>query len=465
MSTLSTRLFASFCHNAETLHLAMAHNFRPEYFQHPDYEAAFAALNAYPGNPQQAIKSYREKLTEGAVWELANANRKDSLGIEAIEGAVENLRIAHMDGLTSQAGSDIIKESVGGKGLAALSRWFQVLVTGITKGVGSMQAAREAALKDMHDVIAGKTGAVIPGLEEFGSLKPGEMMTLAARPSHGKTSYTIYLAVCNALAGRPTIYVTTEMSSSEVLMLAAIILQHFDGKDEDHMFSKTLIDQGYEFAFNSMTKQREPVFALKDKPEIVQEYTDYIDRILALPFLIVDGSSRPANTVEVEAAVASFKALHKDNPKEPLVIIDFLQQISLPSSKGGYMKKDDAYWSDLAYAIKQIALIHHVCIIVVAALSRATDSRTNPRPQESDIRSMGALEYAANRIYLLYNRSKQFPGEQTVPKNMMEVIVAKNRKGEVGAMFITFVGRVGFFRKANDAEKETYSEYFTTGGK
>jgi len=464
MSTLSTRLFASFCHNAETLHLAMAHNFRPEYFQHPDYEAAFAALNAYPGNAPTAIRTYRDKLTDGAIWELTSANRKDILGIEAIEGAVENLRISHLDTLTSTAGSEIVKASSGGKGLAAISKWFQELVSGIVSGSSSMQGARDATLKDLEEVLSGKDGAILPCMEEFGSIKPGEMVVIGARPSHGKTSYSVFTALTNAIKGRPTIIFTTEMSNAEVLQQLAILLQFFDRIDEDHMYSKTLIDQGAEYFYSAVNRQREKQFDLASRPDIIKSYKEAIDRVLTLPLLIIDGSTRPANTIEIEASVAAFKALHKENPKEPLVIIDFLQQVSLPL-RSGYAKKDDAYWSDLAYAIKQLALTHLVPTVVIAALSRATDGRTNPRPQESDIRSMGALEYAANRIYLMYNRAKQFPGDDNVPRNLMEIIVTKNRKGETGSKMLTFIGRVGFFRKATESEKEEYSQYFTTGGK
>jgi replicative DNA helicase len=82
-------------------------------------------------------------------------------------------------------------------------------------------------------------------------------------------------------------------------------------------------------------------------------------------------------------------------------------------------------------------------IFVVSQLSRAVEKRDNKRPLLSDLRDSGTLEQDANKVIFLYRDSyyqkKEEPfniGEDKLDKT--EVIVAKNRNGAVGTVFLGF---------------------------
>ena len=80
-----------------------------------------------------------------------------------------------------------------------------------------------------------------------------------------------------------------------------------------------------------------------------------------------------------------------------------------------------------------------VPIVVLSQLSRAPESRSDHRPQLSDLRESGALEQDADVVILLYredayNRDPNHPDAGTA-----ELILAKQRNGPTGLVRLAFL--------------------------
>lgn len=111
-----------------------------------------------------------------------------------------------------------------------------------------------------------------------------------------------------------------------------------------------------------------------------------------------------------------------------LVIIDYIQLMS----GGGRSDSRQQEISDISRAIKGLARELNVPIIALSQLNRAVESRADHRPMLSDIRESGAIEQDADVIMFLYRDDYYNP--ETEEKNIAEVIVAKQRNGPTGTV-------------------------------
>ena len=81
-------------------------------------------------------------------------------------------------------------------------------------------------------------------------------------------------------------------------------------------------------------------------------------------------------------------------------------------------------------------------IVALSQLSRAPETRSDHRPQLSDLRESGALEQDADVVMFIY-REEQYrdaDGNRTrTPKATAEIIIGKQRNGPVGTAKLAFI--------------------------
>ena len=97
-----------------------------------------------------------------------------------------------------------------------------------------------------------------------------------------------------------------------------------------------------------------------------------------------------------------------------------------------------------AERLKQMAKELNVVVIALSQLSRAVESRQDKRPMLSDLRDSGQIEQDSDVISFLYR--DDYYDQRSEQKNIIEIIIAKQRNGPIGTVHLAFHKEFGRFR-------------------
>lgn len=257
-------------------------------------------------------------------------------------------------------------------------------------------------------------------------LQPTELIILAARPAMGKTSFALSLAQNAAIAGGwPCIVFSLEMSSTQLA--------------ERLLCSEARVDSS---ALRRGQLQRQDMTNL----------TYAANTLSKAPILIDD---TPALSIrELRSRARRFRSNKElfDGPhgkkKTGLIVVDYLQLMrgSAQAAKGSREQEI----SEISRGLKSLAKELDCPVMALSQLNRSLESRTDKRPQLSDLRESGAIEQDADLILFIY-RDVVYNKESEVP-NIAEVILGKNRHGAIGTVETHFEGR--FTRFENLSKRE-----------
>jgi replicative DNA helicase len=133
--------------------------------------------------------------------------------------------------------------------------------------------------------------------------------------------------------------------------------------------------------------------------------------------------------MELRAKARRLKAHHDIK----LIILDYMQLMRGSS----YSESRQQEISEISRSLKALARELNVPVIAISQLSRAVESRTDHRPQLSDLRESGAIEQDADVVVLILREEYYNPTPDN--QGIAEIIIAKQRNGPVGSVKLAFI--------------------------
>ena len=233
-------------------------------------------------------------------------------------------------------------------------------------------------------------------------LQPSDLILVAARPSMGKTAFTLNIASHVAIREKKAVaFFSLEMSKEQLV--------------QRMLCSEATIDS-----------QRLRIGELEER-----DWTKLIsaaDRLSSAPIYIDD---TPGITVmEMRSKARRLKIEHDLQ----LIIIDYLQLMQGSSNKGGDNRQQEI--SEISRSLKALARELNLPVIALSQLSRSVESRQIKKPMLSDLRESGSLEQDADIVSFLYREDYYNP--ETENKNITDIIIAKHRNGPVDTVQLFF---------------------------
>jgi replicative DNA helicase len=254
--------------------------------------------------------------------------------------------------------------------------------------------------------------------------QPGNLIILAARPSQGKTALALDMARLVASRGSKVAFCSLEMSERELLMR---LLCSAGKLDSYKLRQKRLSDKKDNSGKNDWDRLKESMAAL-DKMSI------FIDDTSALT---------------ISELTAKIKGIKMEQKGLDLVIIDYLQLLDGELGMGD-MRVQEV--SKISRMLKALARDVDAPVVALSQLSRNIERREGHKrvPQLSDLRESGSIEQDADVVLFIHREiteSDEEEGRVYEPDDEQEtqLIVAKNRNGAVGKVFLLFLRKYATF--------------------
>lgn len=355
--------------------------------------------------------SYILELSESSV---SSANTKYYVGVIQDKAYVRNLiltaqKIAadgydlsvDIDDVMDQAEKDLL--NVTRTRRAAEFRVANEVVTEVLDNIQNMSSS--------HTSITGTPTGYrrLDGLTN--GFQNGDLIVLAARPSVGKTAFACNVALNAA-----------QISKKAVAMFSLEM-------PAEHLITRMLSAKSRLTGSALRTGQirnNNEWNALNEAAADLKQTKIYID---------------DSATVRVSEIFSKCRKLQTEHPLG-LIIIDYIQLISSGKNNSDNRQQEV---SEISRNLKALARELKVPVIALSQLSRSVESRSDKRPQLSDLRESGAIEQDADIVLFLYRQAYYERDEDRPETEKIEVLIAKHRNGPIGQVDLAFESAINAF--------------------
>ena len=386
------------------------------------YEAMSALVNEHTSvdivTVTAKLKALGNLEAVGGAVTLANLSEKVG-SVAHIEYYIKILKQKTIQRDLITASYDILRdsydESVKVDDLIdkAQTRIFDAIQTNVRNEVQSIGDAINSAMKRIEEMQdCGGLSGVPSGFVSIDRVtmgwQPSDLIILAARPSVGKTAFSLNI-VRNAAVDHhmPVAFFSLEMP---VIQLATRLMISESGLDADKIKGGARLEN-YEW------EQLE--YKIKD----LAKAPLYIDDTPSLP--IMEFRTKAKNLVK--------------NKGVRLIIVDYLQLMQGPPELRGMREQEVAA---ISRTLKATAKELNVPIIALSQLRRMAESRMGGggKPQLSDLRESGSIEQDADLVIFIHRPDFVGLSESEEEKEKTQIIIAKHRNGQTTEIPMRFKG-------------------------
>jgi replicative DNA helicase len=238
----------------------------------------------------------------------------------------------------------------------------------------------------------------------------GDMVIIAARPSMGKTAFSLNVALNAALHNKKHVaFFSVEMAKEQLMMRmlateARINMSDLKvGRIKDNDWPRLI-----------------------DKASQLGEANLYIDDTSGI------------SPQEIRSKCRRMKQQHGLD----MILIDYLQIMKLRQR----IESREREVAEISRSLKAIAKELEVPVIALAQLNRGVEGRTGDsrKPVLSDLRESGSIEQDADLIMMLFREEYYEPDNPDI-KGQADLLVRKHRNGPVGELKLKWEAQYGRF--------------------
>ncbi|WP_300614973.1 replicative DNA helicase [Dokdonella sp.] len=277
------------------------------------------------------------------------------------------------------------------------------------KGFVSMRSAVKEAFQILHHryenrgSVTGLPTGFIDLDQMTAGLQPSDLIIIAARPSMGKTAFSVNMAENAAMRTKKAVAIfSMEMSASQLAFRLISSMGHINAQN---LRTGDLAEEEWPRVTNAITLLSDAKIFIDDTPAL--------------------------SPGELRSRSRRLKREHDLG----LIVIDYLQLMQVPGTKENRATEI----SEISRSLKALAKELNVPVIALSQLNRSLEQRADKRPMMSDLRESGAIEQDADVIMFIYR--DEYYNPESGEKGVAEIIIGKQRNGPTGSVKLAFLGQ------------------------
>ena len=265
---------------------------------------------------------------------------------------------------------------------------------------------------------------------KLSGFQKSDLIILASRPSMGKSSLALNIACHVATEAKMTVGIfSLEMSKDQVIDR---LISTISNVDLWKLRTGRLSSEGEN---NDFERIQHAMGILSEAPIFIND-------------------SAVANVLQMKAMARRLQTEHGLG----LIVVDYLQLMEPRNPTYSVVQQV----SEISRSLKGMARELNIPVLALSQLSRAVEHRTPQIPRLADLRESGSLEQDADVVLFIYREDKY--RDDTLRKNIADIIIAKHRNGPVGQIELYFDESTASFRNiAKGYQGSEFSEFTEPG--
>ena len=260
-------------------------------------------------------------------------------------------------------------------------------------------------LQQHKGLVTGVPSGFVELDEMTSGFQRSDLVIVAARPSMGKTSLVLNMALHAGIEAGKTVGIFSLEMAREQLFLRMLTSE---ARVDAHRFRGGFLgEQDYARLVEAFARLHDAKVYIDDTPGV--------------------------GILEMRAKCRRLKLERGLD----LIIVDYLQ---LMQGRGRFENRQQELAS-ISRSMKILAKELDVPILALSQLSRAPESRGDHRPQLSDLRESGALEQDADVVLFIFREDMYSTDGEQKPENagIAEILIGKQRNGPTGTVRLAFL--------------------------